>query len=141
MENNIRFDFIKNRKIWMIVYASIIVAGIIVFTIFGANLSIDFKGGTYFNYTFTGDIDVDAASELVEKTLGVDVVVSESTGYATEEKSLIVTVEEDESISVETQKKLVAELNKAYPDNKIALGECRTSCKCFSYCLCWYPLP
>ena len=123
MENNIRFDFIKNRKIWMIVYASIIVAGIIVFTIFGANLSIDFKGGTYFNYTFTGDIDVDAASELVEKTLGVDVVVSESTGYATEEKSLIVTVEEDESISVETQKKLVAELNKAYPDNKIALGE------------------
>lgn len=121
--NNIRFDFIKNRKIWMIIYAAIIVAGIVVFTIFGANLSIDFKGGTYFNYTFTGDLDVDAASKLVKDTLKVDVVVTQSEGYATNEKSLVVTVEEDENVSVETQQKLIEALNKAYPNNKIALGE------------------
>ena len=80
LENNIRFDFIKSRKIWMAIYALIIVAGIVVFALFGANLSIDFKGGATFEYSFTGDIDLEKAEQIVEDALIKKVNVTESTG-------------------------------------------------------------
>mgnify|MGYP003455480155 CR=1 FL=1 len=52
MQNNNKIiDFIKNRKIWLTVYAVIIVAAIVVLAVFGANLSIDFKGGTVLTYS------------------------------------------------------------------------------------------
>ena len=124
MQNNgIRFDFIKNRKIWIIAYSIIIIACIIVFAIFGANLSIDFKGGTYFNYSFTGEIDIKQATDVAEKAINTDITVTESTSFTQNVKSLIISVEEDESISVETQGKLLSELEKAFPKNNIKLGE------------------
>ena len=66
MQNNKIVDFIKMRKIWISVYAVIIVAAIIVLAVFGANLSIDFKGGTVLNYSFKDNIDLDKAEEVIE---------------------------------------------------------------------------
>ena len=122
MENNIRFDFIKSRKIWMAVYALIIVAGIVVFALFGANLSIDFKGGATFEYSFTGDIDLEKAEQIVEDTLNKKVNVTESTGYTTNAKTLVVSLATDESVSVEAQENLETKLNETFKDNKIELS-------------------
>ena len=49
MQNNKIFDFIKNRKIWLSIYAVIVVAAIVTIAIFGINLSIDFKVGSVLN--------------------------------------------------------------------------------------------
>ena len=122
MENNIRFDFIKSRKIWMAVYALIIVAGIVVFALFGANLSIDFKGGATFEYSFTGDIDLEKAEQIVEDALNKKVNVTESTGYTTNAKTLVVSLATDESVSVESQENLETKLNETFKDNKIELS-------------------
>ena len=122
MENNIRFDFIKSRKIWMAVYALIIVAGIVVFALFGANLSIDFKGGATFEYSFTGDIDLEKAEQIVEDALNKKVNVTESTGYTTNAKTLVVSLATDESVGVEAQEKLETKLNETFKDNKIELS-------------------
>ena len=122
MENNIRFDFIKSRKIWMAIYALIIVAGIVVFALFGANLSIDFKGGATFEYSFTGDIDLEKAEQIVEDALNKKVNVTESTGYTTNAKTLVVSLATDESVSVEAQENLETKLNETFKDNKIELS-------------------
>lgn len=122
MENKIRFDFIKSRKIWMAIYALIIIAGIVVFAIFGANLSIDFKGGATFEYSFTGDIDLEKAEQIVEEALNKKVNVTESTGYTTNAKTLVVSLATDESVSVEAQENLETKLNETFKDNKIELS-------------------
>ena len=122
MENNIRFDFIKSRKICMAIYALIIVAGIVVFALFGANLSIDFKGGATFEYSFTGDIDLEKAEQIVEDALNKKVNVTESTGYTTNAKTLVVSLATDESVSVEAQENLETKLNETFKDNKIELS-------------------
>ena len=87
---NKSFDFIKNRKYFLIGYAAIILAGIIVFSIFGANLSIDFKGGTVFTYSYSGNIDLNDAEKVISDTLSRDVTVTESKGYNSESKNLVV---------------------------------------------------
>ena len=69
MQNNKTFDFIKNRKIWLSIYAVIIVAAIVVLTVFGANLSIDFKGGTVLNYSFEGSLDLERLKPQLTKPL------------------------------------------------------------------------
>ena len=120
--NNIRFDFIKSRKIWIAVYALIIIAGIVVFAIFGANLSIDFKGGATFEYSFTGDIDLEEAEKVVEEALEKKVNITESTGYTTNAKTLVVSLATDESVGVEAQEKLETKLNETFKDNKIELS-------------------
>ena len=100
----------------------IIVAGIVVFALFGANLSIDFKGGATFEYSFTGDIDLEKAEQIVEDALNKKVNVTESTGYTTNAKTLVVSLATDESVSVEAQENLETKLNETFKDNKIELS-------------------
>ncbi len=119
---NKTFDFIKSRKIWLSVYAVIIVAAIVVFAVFGANLSIDFKGGTVLNYSFDGSIDLDKAETAVEDAVGQKVAVSENTNFATGEKSLVITLPSVKaSVTDSTKAEILKTLNANLADNKIAL--------------------
>lgn len=122
MQNNKTFDFIKNRKIWFAVYAVIIVAAIVVLAIFGANLSIDFKGGTVLNYSFNGSIDLDKAETAVKDAVGQKVAVSETTNFATGEKSLVITLPSVKAeITESTKSEILKTLNANLADNKITL--------------------
>lgn len=122
MQNNRIFDFIKIRKIWLALYAVIIVASILVFAIFGANLSIDFKGGTVLNYSFNGSIDLDKAETSVEDAVGQKVTVSENTNFATGEKSLVITLPSVKAeVTESTKTEILKTLNSNLADNKISL--------------------
>lgn len=116
------FDFIKSCKWWAIGYAAIIVIGLVLTLIFGAKLSTDFKGGAVFTYSFSGEIDLDKAQDIVEDVLKKDVTVTESTGFNTDAKTLNVTLVADEAVSVETQSTVLEKLNEAFEKNKIAIG-------------------
>ena len=120
---NKNFDFIKNRKYFLIAYIAIILVGAVVFAIFGANLSIDFKGGTMFSYSFTGEIDLNKAESVITKTLGKDVSVTESAGYNTDSKNLVVSLVADESVSADLQAKMLEALKKEFKDNKLEIGD------------------
>ncbi len=119
---NKNFDFIKNRKYFLIAYVAIILVGAIVFAIFGANLSIDFKGGTMFTYSFTGNIDLSEAEKVIKDTLKQDVNVTESSGYNTDSKNLVVTLAADESVSAELQNKVLTTLKEKFKENKIEIS-------------------
>ena len=122
MQNNKIVDFIKMRKIWISVYAVIIVAAIIVLAVFGANLSIDFKGGTVLNYSFNGSIDLDKAETSVEDAVGQKVTVSENTNFATGEKSLVITLPSVKAeVTESTKTEILKTLNSNLADNKISL--------------------
>lgn len=121
MQNNKIIDFIKARKIWLTVYAVIIVATFVMIAIFGVNLSTDFKGGTDLNYSFDGTVDLAKAESVIEETVGDKVTVSENTNFATGEKSLVVTMPTIEStISDSTKDDVLNTLTKQLADNKIA---------------------
>ena len=125
MQNNNKIiDFIKNRKIWLTVYAVIIVAAIVVFAVFGANLSIDFKGGTVLNYSFDGSIDLNKIEATVEDTIGQKVAVSENTNFATGEKSLVVTLPSVKAtVTDSTKADILKHLTSNLAENKIALKD------------------
>ena len=121
---NKTFDFIKNRKIWLSVYAIIIAAAIIVLAIFGANLSIDFKGGTVLNYSFSGSIDLEKAETAAQEAVGQEVAVSENTNFATGEKSLVITLPSVKAeVTESTKTEILKTLNTNLADNKVALKD------------------
>ncbi len=117
------FDFIKNCKFFVIGYVAIILIGAILFGIFGAKLSIDFKGGTMFTYTYTGKVDLDKAQDIIEDTLKKDVKVTESTGFNSNSKKLVITLVSDEAVSAEMQSKVLTKLEDTFKDNKLAIGD------------------
>ena len=120
---NKTFDFIKNRKYFLISYLAIILVGVVVFAIFGANLSIDFKGGTMFTYTYSGDINPDDAAKVIKDTIKKDVTVTESSGYNTDSKKLVVTLVADESVSAELQSKMLKALSEKFKENNLDIGD------------------
>jgi len=123
MQNNNKiFDFVSTRKIWITVYAVIIAAAIIVLAIFGANLSIDFKGGTVLNYSFEGNVDLDKVETTAENAVGQKVSVSENENFATQEKSLVITLPTVKAeVTESTKSEILKTLNANLADNKIAL--------------------
>ncbi len=122
MQNNKIVDFIKMRKIWIAVYAVIIVAAIIVLAVFGANLSIDFKGGTVLNYSFKDNIDLDKAEEVIEAAVGQKVSVSENENFISKAKSLVVTLPSVKvGVTEDTKSEILKTLNANLAANKIAL--------------------
>ncbi len=71
-----QFDFIKNRKTFIIIAACFLAVGIIFNVIFGTELDINFKGGTIFTYSYSGDIEQDALTGIAKDILGNDAEVS-----------------------------------------------------------------
>ena len=96
-----KFDFIKNRKIYFIISISIIVVALACTFIFGVNLDIEFKGGTIITYSYEGDVDKDAFESAIEAIVG-NVSVNESNSIATGATNLVVTLASNEGITPET---------------------------------------
>ncbi len=70
------FDFIGKRKLFLIIAACILVAGVIANLFLGTELDINFKGGAIFTYSFSAEVDRDAAAAIAAEHLGDDVNVA-----------------------------------------------------------------
>ncbi len=118
-----KIGFTKNLKIPLIIYAVITVVAIIFGIIRGVNLDINFKGGSRFTYTYTGDINISDAEKTIEDSLKKDVKVSQSQSIAGDTTKLIVELVADESLSTEAQQTITKALEEKFADNKIELGD------------------
>ncbi|MBO7519467.1 MAG: protein translocase subunit SecF [Clostridia bacterium] len=111
----------KIFKISIIVYAAILVAGIVLGLIFGVSLDINFKGGTRITYSFEGEVEdakfTDAVGEVITKKF----TVSRNTSIAGDTETFTVALSGKKSLSAETQEKLTEKLTETFPDNKIEL--------------------
>ena len=84
---NKEFDFIKHRKTFAIIAACVLLFGVIFNIIFGVKLDTNFKGGTIYTYSYSGDMDKDAVKSIAASVLGDEVNLSfskELTGDASQ---------------------------------------------------------
>ena len=121
-----KFDFVKSVKIPLIIYAVILVLAVVFGLIWGINLDINFKGGSRFTYTYTGEIDLKEAQSVIESTISKKVTVDQSSSISGDSTKLVVSLVKDESLSTEMQKKITATLQEKYKDNDITLGDSTT---------------
>ncbi|MCI8361061.1 MAG: protein translocase subunit SecF [Clostridiales bacterium] len=121
-----QIHFVENLKKYLIVSIALIVVGVVIAVIFGVNMDINFKGGTRFTYTYSGEINLDEVQSLAGEKLGKQVTVAESTDIAGTSSKLIITLVGDQSVTAETQQALTDGLAEAYPDNAVKLGDSNT---------------
>ena len=111
----------KVFKIALIVYAAILIAGIVFGIIFGVSLDINFKGGTRITYSFDGDIkDADfesAVGEIITKKF----TVSRNTSIAGDTDTFTISLVGKKSLSAKIQEDLTAKLTETFKDNNIEL--------------------
>ncbi len=92
----LNFNFVGNWKKFVIASAAIFVVGAIVWAILGVDLDINFRGGSRFTYSYSGDINVEKVEEVAEKVLDEKVSVSTAEAAVSEEgkddKTIIITV-------------------------------------------------
>ncbi len=108
-------------KISAIVYAILIVAGIIMTVAFGPKLDINFSGGTKISYSYKGDIAEKDFEDKVATVLDKEFSVSKNTSLAGDVNSYVITLAGKDSIAAETQEKITTTLQKEFKDNDVNL--------------------
>ncbi len=122
MANKI-LDTRKLFKITSIIYAAVLVIGLIITLIFGVKMDINFSGGTRLSYTYEGKIDTAAVEKSIKSVVARDFTVSENTAIAGDTKTITVSFSGNKSLSTDNQTAIIDKLQSDFKDNKIAEGE------------------
>ncbi|MGN1131694.1 MAG: protein translocase subunit SecF [Ruminococcus sp.] len=126
--NNKLLRFTKFSKVFFGISLSIIFIGIIFNIIFGTQLDIQFRGGSYIRYSYVGDVEQNDLTDLIQDNTKEKITVSYSTDMLSNtdnEKAYTVRVEfaGNKAISTEQQQSLTKALQKAYPDANFKVQE------------------
>lgn len=121
-----KINFYKNRYIFFAISIIIILSGIAAAFINGVKLDIMFQGGTILKYSYSGTVDSDKADAVVEKVLGRSVSSQLQTNLAKSDKTLMISLADNGSISSSQQQAVTSALVEAFPDGKVTLSETRT---------------
>lgn len=111
----------KCFKVITIIYAVLIIAGIIMTATAGAKLDISFVGGTTFSYSYTGDVAEGEFTDTIASVLNKEFTVGKNSSLAGDSKSYVVTLSGKDAIDSETQLKITEALEKKFPKNDIEL--------------------
>ena len=114
---NINFN--KTLKLVAIIYAAVIVVGIVLTCIFGVKLDINFSGGTRLSYTYTGTLDVSKVDATVDKALGADATVSLSADMSGATKQIVINLPGNSALSADKQAALTSSLTADFKSNNI----------------------
>ena len=114
---NINFN--KTLKLVAIIYAAVIVVGIVLTCIFGVKLDINFSGGTRLSYTYTGTLDVAKVDATVDKALGADATVSLSADMSGATKQIVINLPGNSALSADKQATLTSSLTADFKSNNI----------------------
>ncbi len=118
-----KIDFVANIKKYLIVLGAIMLVGVVMLAIFGVNLDINFKGGSRYTYSFTGEIDLDKAESTATTAIGGGSVdASISTDYTGNAKNLVISVASS-SVDTEASSKILKALKELYPSANFALAD------------------
>lgn len=126
--NNRLLRFTKFSKVFFGISLSIIFIGIIFNFIFGTQLDIQFRGGSYIRYSYVGDVDQNDLTDLIQDNTKENITVSYSTDMLsnTENKQAYTARVEfagNKAITTEQQQNLTKALQKAYPDASFKVQE------------------
>ncbi len=108
-------------KISIIVYAILIIAGVVMTVAFGPKLDINFSGGTKISYSYSGDIAENEFKDTVATVLDKEFSVSQNTSLAGDVNSYVINLAGKNSIAAEIQEKITTTLQKEFKDNDVQL--------------------
>lgn len=120
-KSHLSLDFGKLLKPIAIAYAALIAVGIILTSIFGVNLDINFSGGARISYSYTGEIDEAKVQSIAEETLGVKTNITSAEDMTGSSKQVVVNVIGKDALTADSQEDLTAKLQKEYPSGNIKL--------------------
>lgn len=118
------FDFISKRKIFFTISIVLVVFSIVSTFIFGAELDIQFKGGTIITYVYDGELDCDSFANDAKSILGIS-GVQYTTGidFSSGRNNIQLSLTSNESISSDKQFELTNSLSEKYAENTVELIE------------------
>lgn len=115
-------DFYKNRKIYFAISICILLVGLAFTVMNGIQLDIQFQGGTILKYTYTGQVDVTKAEELIESAIGKITNCQEQTTFGNDTKMLIISLANNEALTSQEQEVVTEALLAAFPDAELSLS-------------------
>lgn len=115
-----RLDFTGHRKIFYAI-SLVLIAVAVVVTFLGADVAIEFKGGTMITYSFAGEINDADAEKKVEELTGANVTVQQGDMFQSDRKKLSISFVSNEGFTAEKQTALTSSLQEAYKDNDLQI--------------------
>ena len=120
--------FTKFSKVFFGVSLGIILIGIICNFVFGTQLDIQFRGGSYIKYSYVGDVDTDKLKDVIQTNTKQEVTMSISSDILSNSKkgdayTIRVEFAGTKAISTNEQKNLTQTVQKAFPDNNFKVLE------------------
>lgn len=120
--------FTKFSKVFFGISLGIILIGIICNFVFGTQLDIQFRGGSYIKYSYVGDVDTDKLKDVIQTNTKQDVTMSISSDILSNSKkgdayTIRVEFAGTKAISTNEQKNLTQTVQKAFPDNNFKVLE------------------
>lgn len=115
------FDFVGNIKKFLICSSTLFVIAIVFACVFGIKLDIQFSGGVIANYSYTGEVNVDAVQKNVEAITKKSATIQTSTDAKS--NKLIVSLATKDGLSPEMQEAMTKSLQTEFADNKITMTE------------------
>ncbi len=120
--------FTKFSKVFFSISLGIILIGIICNFVFGTQLDIQFRGGSYIKYSYVGNVDTDKLKDVIQTNTKQEVTMSISSDILSNSKkgdayTIRVEFAGTKAISTDEQKKLTQTVQKAFPDNNFKVLE------------------
>ena len=120
--------FTKFSKAFFGISLGIILIGIICNFVFGTQLDIQFRGGSYIKYSYVGDVDTDKLKDVIQTNTKQEVTMSISSDILSNSKkgdayTIRVEFAGTKAISTNEQKNLTQTVQKAFPDNNFKVLE------------------
>lgn len=120
--------FTKFSKVFFGISLGIILIGIICNFVFGTQLDIQFRGGSYIKYSYVGDVDTDKLKDVIQTNTKQEVTMSISSDILSNSKkgdayTIRVEFAGTKAVSTNEQKKLTQTVQKAFPDNNFKVLE------------------
>jgi preprotein translocase subunit SecF len=120
--------FTKFSKVFFGISLGIILIGIICNFVFGTQLDIQFRGGSYIKYSYVGDVDTDKLKDVIQTNTKQEVTMSISSDILSNSRkgdayTIRVEFAGTKAISTNEQKKLTQTVQKAFPDNNFKVLE------------------
>lgn len=118
------YDFVGNKKMFFIISAAAIAVSILSTFVFGANLDIQFKGGTILTYIYDGELDqTQFESDATDALGGIGVSSTVGEDFSTGRNNIQLSLISNSGLTSDKQFELTNTLTAKYAENNIELIE------------------
>lgn len=111
------FKFYKNRKIFYIISACLMLIGIVALIINGVKLDIQFSGGSKVSYNYTGEVATNEIETIVKSVLNKEATARIQTSVSGDNaNTVVIDIAGTSSLTLDNKEKITTEIKAKYPE-------------------------